>query len=219
MKRVFLSFWLLLTLSMVAVVFNSCGKDDDIDIPPQTTNANHDEGMIINGVKWATRNLNGPEKFASKPETSGMFYQWNRKTSWAITGDVTDWNISTPEGTKWEKANDPSLTGWRIPTLDEFKTLLDTTKVRSEWTTENEVNGRRFTDKATGNSIFLPATGFREYSVGMLSGVGFRGCYWSSTQSNAESACLLNFDSDKAEWSGLYYRKNGFNIRCVADDK
>jgi len=52
--------------------------------------------------------------------------------------------------------------------LDEIKTLLDTTKVSNEWITENGINGRKFTDKVTGNSLFLPAAGCRAYGNGTI---------------------------------------------------
>ena len=109
--------------------------------------------VIINGVKWAPCNVATSGTFVKKPEDAGRFYQWNCKTGFSNCG--TSWKSDT-----WEKANDPSPSGWRLPTLEEFKTLLDTDKVSNEWTTENGMNGRKFTDKTTGSSIFLPATGY-----------------------------------------------------------
>jgi hypothetical protein len=38
-----------------------------------------DEGVMINGVKWATRNLAAHGKFADKPEDRGALFQWGRK--------------------------------------------------------------------------------------------------------------------------------------------
>ena len=47
------------------------------------------------------------------------------------------------------------------------------------WTTLNGVNGYLVTSKKNGNSIFLPASGYRyETSVG---GAGSVGSYWSSS--------------------------------------
>ncbi|MCL2290114.1 MAG: fibrobacter succinogenes major paralogous domain-containing protein [Bacteroidetes bacterium] len=37
-----------------------------------------DEGVIINGVKWATRNLAAHGKFVGKPEDHGALFQWGR---------------------------------------------------------------------------------------------------------------------------------------------
>ena len=147
------------------------------------------KGVLINGVRWATCNVAAPGVFADKPEDAGMFYQWCRKTAWAVTGEaVVDWDKSVVTDTIWTKSNDPSPAGWRVPTSDEMKKLLDTSKVKSEWTIINGVGGRRFTDKANNNSIFLPAPGYRRSSVGTLIHVGFYGNYWSSTQSGSDSA-------------------------------
>ena len=45
-----------------------------IEIDPTT-----DEGVIINGIKWATRNLASHGKFVEKPEDYGALFQWGRK--------------------------------------------------------------------------------------------------------------------------------------------
>ena len=37
------------------------------------------DGVVINGVRWATRNVDKPGTFAANPEDAGMLYQWNRK--------------------------------------------------------------------------------------------------------------------------------------------
>ncbi|MDR1809807.1 MAG: fibrobacter succinogenes major paralogous domain-containing protein, partial [Prevotella sp.] len=126
----------------------------------------------------------------------------------------TSWDNSDPSGTEWEAANDPSPAGWRVPTLAELQTLLDTDKVTNEWTTLNGVTGRKFTDKATGASIFLPAAGDRNYNNGTLYGAGTYGDYWSSPQVGSYYAYHLDFGGSNAntDYSG---RGNGFCVRCV----
>ena len=183
--------------------------------PPAPANPS-ERGVVINGVKWATCNVAAPGAFANKPEDAGKFYQWNRKKAWATTGNVTGWDSSTPTGTSWEKANDPSPAGWRVPDFDEIKKLLDANRVSSIWTTQNGVNGRKFTDKTTGNSIFLPAAGRRYYSDGALYYAGTYGNYWSSTQSISDDAYYLGFGSGYADWY-YYYRDGGFTVRSVAE--
>jgi uncharacterized protein (TIGR02145 family) len=183
-----------------------------------------DEGVVVNGVKWATRNVAAPGIFVARPEDRGMFYQWNRKIGWSFTNPVvntnggTTWNSNTPTGTTWEKSNDPSPIGWRVPTLNEIKTLLDSDKVSSEWITQNGANGRKFTDKVTGNSIFLPVAGLRLHSNGTLWGAGSDGYYWSSTAVQFdETAYNIYFFSDNISWSVEHYRGCGFNVRAVAE--
>ena len=172
------------------------------------------ECVMINGVCWATRNVDEPGTFAANPEDAGKFYQWNRKTAWAATGAVTGWDNSTPAGTTWEKSNDPSPTGWRVPTLVEIETLFNPDKVSRAWTTLNGINGNIFTDKTTGASIFLPAVGYRNYYTGTLYEVGTYGWYWSSTQNFNNAYYLLS--SSNAVVSS-YNRSYGLSVRCVAE--
>jgi hypothetical protein len=91
-----------------------------------------DEGVVINGVRWVTRNVDEAGAFAGKPEDAGMFYQWNRKKAWNATGDFSNMEYYKINYTEWEKVNDPSPESWRIPTMKEFESLLDEKKVRPE---------------------------------------------------------------------------------------
>ena len=177
----------------------------------------HDEGIIINGVKWATRNVSAPGTFAATPQDAGMFYQWNRRTAWPATGDVTGWDSNIPAGDVWEKANDPSPAGWRVPTLAEIQTLFNTNKVKMEWI--DDIKGTKFTDKTSDNSLFLPAAGSRAYNDGTLYIVGTYGMfgrYWSNTQHGSGGAYSLAFVSIGAEW-GSNGRIWGFSVRAVAE--
>jgi uncharacterized protein (TIGR02145 family) len=217
MKNIrFLSFWLLLIVGMATVVFNSCSKDNDKKEISDDEISDDINGVVINGVRWAICNVAAPGTFAAKPEDPGMFYQWNRKTAWPATGDVTDLDATMPEGDAWAKANDPSPSGWRVPTREEIQSLLDTEKVTNEWTTQNGVNGRKFTDIASGNSLFLPAAGYRDRNDGTLGGAGSGGGYWSSTANGGDDAYGLGFSSDNAR-AGSNYRGDGVSVRAVAE--
>ena len=204
----FFSFWLLL-LGTVTVIFNSCGNF-------LKNKSTYDEGVIINDVKWATCNVDKPGRFTAKPEDAGMFYQWNKKKAWSAKKRfVKGWDDTLPKDTEWIKANDPSPKGWRVPTFDEIKTLFDTNKVSHEWTTINGVNGRKFTDKTSGNILFLPAIGCRDYHDGTLYDAGTYGSYWSSMRNGSYGVYELSFGSTAAGW----YRHNwsfGFGVRAVA---
>ena len=205
MKHVrFLSFWLLLALGTATV----CGQDNT-----STT----DKGVVINGVKWATRNVDAPGTFAANPEDAGMFYQWNRKKAWAVTGEVTGWDATYPQGDSWAKSNDPSPVGWHVPTGEDIKKLLDASKVRAEWTSENGVPGEKFTDKATGNSIFLPAVGARKNSNNP-EGAGTEGNCWSSSESGMSAlASGFNFNNDVNPTVSQSHRRSALSVRPVAD--
>jgi uncharacterized protein (TIGR02145 family) len=171
------------------------------------------EGVVINGITWATHNVDASSTFAQHPESAGRFYQWNRKTAWDATEEnVSGWNNSNVSDDSWETENDPSPVGWRIPTLEELEKLLDSEKVSNEWTSINGVNGRKFTDKTTGNSIFLPAAGFRNFANGVLDGVNRFGGYWSSEPNSGYGFHINN--SNWWKWYN-YHSTFGFNIRPV----
>ena len=174
-----------------------------------------DQGVIINGIKWATRNVDKHGTFVTSPEDEGMFYQWNRKTAWTTTIDASDLNSSN--GDTWEKSNDPSPVGWRVPTFDNINTLLDTAKVSNEWKVKNGIMGQEFTDKTTGNTLFLPAAGYGHHSNGKIYHLGSKGNYWSRTNSSVPGGAYnLVFDNGNASWT-INTHHYGLSIRCVAE--
>lgn len=199
MKKLFI---LVLALMCAGVM---CGQENSAK-----------DRVTVNGVTWATCNVDAPGTFADSPESTGMFYQWNRTIGWSATDNITDWNRSSPVGSIWEKVNSPCPQGWRVPTIEELNTLLNTKKVEQEWTTQNGVNGRKFTDKVSGSFLFLPAAGYRDYSDGALLGVGNNGYYWSSVKVSEVRARSLDFGNADASM-GSGNRIYGFSVRCVAE--
>ena len=208
-------FWLTFTVSMATITFVSYGQNDQNDQPAGLS-------ITINGVKWALGNVNTPGTFAENPEDAGMFYQWNRKVAWSFTDlpinseGGTIWDETIPTGSAWVKANDPCPAGWRLPTLDDIEKLLNKEKVSNAWTAVNGINGRRFFDNATGNSIFLPAAGYLHHSDGTLRHVGMLGYYWSSSMYDSDQAYTLYFFSNAVSNSNSS-RVGGFSVRCVAE--
>lgn len=189
--------------------------------------------VLINGVKWATKNISTPGTFAANSEDFGMYYQWNSKVGWPSAGNIgkitatdgsTTWNSAWAGGyttqsstDKWTTANDPSPEGYRVPTLAEIESLTNTTKVTQTWTTQNGIYGQKFTDIATSNSIFLPASGSRSCYDGSFNNDGPYGNYWSSTAYfiNNNYACTSSINSDGANWTSSP-RSYGFTVRPVA---
>ena len=84
---------------------------------------------------------------------------------------------------------------WRMPTDGEWTELRD--NCTWTWTTDYNgtgVKGRIATSNINGNSIFLPAEGYRNYDV--LSRAGNYGYYWSSS---------LNTDNPNGAWDVGFY--------------
>ena len=187
---------------------------------------------LPSGTLWATCNVG-----ANNPEDIGDYFAWGE----TIPKDVYDWsgykygdmvnelfamskyctdsscglngfvdNLSVLE------LNDDAATAnwgtdWRMPTKEEWKELfLKTTCI---WTTQNGVDGRLLVG-VNGNSIFLPATGFR--LGGELIGPSL-GIYWSSslhTNFN-ERGWSFHFEGENCHVCGTYERNRGQVVRAV----
>jgi uncharacterized protein (TIGR02145 family) len=202
-----------LQLLVILSLFFSTGCKKDKD----ATSDSEDIGVEINGIIWATRNVDMPGKFAAKPENAGMFYQWNRKVGWSSTnplinsdGDST-WIWIQTIGNSWEKANDPCPEGWRVPTHEEQASLVAS---GSEWTRLNGVRGYYFgSGEAT---VFFPAAGTRSYDWGTLYDVGEFGGYWSGTlyphTGGYQTAYFIMNNKTNS-----YLPANGCSVRCVKE--
>jgi hypothetical protein len=87
-------------------------------------------------------------------------------------------------------------------------------KVENNWATESGVNGVRFTDKATGGSIFLPTANYPDNFVTTSDIEITLGLYWSSTDANGHNAFHLNFSNNRRNMVHSDYRFR-FSIRPV----
>jgi hypothetical protein len=101
-----------------------------------------------------------------------------------------------------------------MPTNGEFQELED--NCTWTWTTQNGKNGYKVAGP-NGNSIFLPAAGYRD--GGTLYYDGGYGYYWSSTpdESGTVRAYGLYFYEGFlfVDWG---YRRKGRNVRPVLED-
>ena len=119
---------------------------------------------------------------------------------------------------------------WRMPTLEEFKELMDEDNCSWIWTTQNGINGYNVTSKKPGyegRSIFLPTAGYFEWTD--LYETGTDGYYWSSSLYTNDPNFAINLvfeadDSDDSEdsenWFGPYgclriLRTRGLSVRPV----
>ncbi len=204
----------LLISCVITILFASCSI-----LSKKTSPEFYDKGIKINGVRWATRNVDKPGAFANKPEDSGMFYQWNSKTHWPASGGKTYWPSAISQNEIWAKANDPSPVGWRIPSFEEIIKLADTSKVNHEWISQNNIIGLKCTDKRTGKSIFLPYSGYRDSKND--GSRGSEGRYWSSQKYESSDTDVVTYAYymyifAKDIWPSHQATRLGFTVRCVS---
>jgi uncharacterized protein YjdB len=106
---------------------------------------------------------------------------------------------------------------WRMPTKDEQDELQN--NCTWKWTSMNGINGQKVTGP-NGNSIFLPAAGYR-YDAYYLSNESFRGRFWSSSLYPYYSydAYYLDFSQYSEDWIYFYgNRFGGISVRPVYAD-
>ena len=106
---------------------------------------------------------------------------------------------------------------WRMPTSNEFQELIDnTTNVWIENYNGSGINGRKFTSKKNGNSIFIPASGYATGTT--VYDRGIFGYYWSSslfTLGRSEYGIGFDFSSGAVFSPGGGSRSVGRYVRGV----
>ena len=197
----------------IAILFAGCAA---------SRSTTRDAGVVINGVRWATRNVDTPGRFVRNPEDAGMFYQWNSARAWNATSEhVSGWGTPDTQSWGWDNRNDPCPQGWRVPTTTELHSLFHAGYVVA---TRNGINGRLF--GRAPNQIFLPAAGWRHHTDGSLDSQGRGGAYWGATGTPPAVQANLGMDawgiwfSIDPNWDrgvGTFWRASGRLIRCVAE--
>ena len=187
------------------------------------TNASKPVNNIINGheyvdlglsVKWATCNVG-----ANSPEDYGNYYAWGETTT---KSKYTNSNSKTygksindiKGNSQYDAARANWGSTWRLPTKAELKELKE--NCTWQWITQNGVKGYKVTSKKNGNSIFLPAAGYRAWSSHYYAGE--LGSYWNSTplESITDFSDSLGFESDY-HCMGQSYRHFGRSVRPVSE--
>lgn len=162
-------------------------------------------------VKWATCNVG-----ASSPESYGNYYAWGEtstKSDYSSDSYIyNNQNIGTDTAcTSYDAAHVNWSGSWRMPTKTECEELKD----RCTWTWTTKSGHRGYKVKGpNGNSIFLPAAGYR-YGAGVYD-VGTYGDYWSLTVDGDGSAWYLYFFSSLQSVIN-YYRYYGQSVRAVSE--
>ena len=185
---------------------------------------------LPSGLKWATCNVG-----AEKPEDYGDYFAWgetkpqiDNRYSWEsykwviisiskLTKYCADSSYGTVDGkTVLDPEDDAARANWggdwRMPTVAEIEELQD--NCMGAWTTQDGVKGYKVTSKKNGNSIFLPAAGYRWNDE--LGYAGSNGSYWSSSLGPGGSilAYYLDFGSGSWDWCDTG-RGIGQSVRAV----
>ena len=202
-------------------------KQAQIQLCPDDNHPHMIDLGLPSGTKWACCNVG-----ASKPEDYGELHAWGEVGEyWGNISSDYEFNDHSGSfvnigldiaGTNYDIAHTKWGNPWRIPTKDQCEELIK--NCSSMWTNQNGVNGYMFIG-TNGNSIFLPAAGFRWYER-TYDSLGQIGHYWSSTLHEAD---LPNYDEQRYAYHIFFgegvvhaesgdYRDNGNSVRPVQPD-
>ena len=177
-------------------------------------------------VLWATCNLG-----AATPEGHGDYFAWGETTRKSkfyfenykyckgyndsyTQSCISKYSVKVDKKEILELTDDAANANWggdwRMPTQEEQDDLR--TKCNWIWTTQNGINGYKVVGP-NGNSIFLPAAGYRNGTS--IKEYGSYGRYWSSSLSKATHARSLSFNSSKGTFESNTERPIGLSIRPV----
>jgi len=232
------SFVACMLLALSAMTLSSCGDDEEDSSGTQTetssgtqteTGGSSSAGKAVDlglpsGTKWADRNVG-----ADAPEGYGDYFAWGETQ---IKDSYTDDNSTTYGLSYSELQSNGIIDGngnltakydaatvnwgkkWRMPTQAEMEELMNS--CIWTWTSKNDVNGYVVTGP-NGNSIFLPAAGYRHGTS--LYSAGSRGYYWSSTAHEDDShyAYGLGFYGGDGYWDHWSRRYYGQSVRPVSE--
>lgn len=213
-------------------LLNILGKQR-LTIPPkQISNDSHEAVDLGLSVKWATCNVGAasPSDYGDyfawgetepKDDYSWETYKWCRGTSDSMTKYCTDGKLGTVDNNtvldlKDDVAHVKWRGKWRMPTREEFKELWK--KCVWRWTTLNGVYGELITGPS-GNSIFLPAAGYR--AEGIVHNCNSYGGCWSTAlvEYDCTGAYGIAFDDENFFTSDDVHesRDCGISVRPVTD--
>ena len=172
---------------------------------------------LPSGLLWATCNIG-----ANAPEEYGDYFAWGETApkdnyDWytyqhcmGVYNYLTKYTGAEGDGLITLLPEDDAATanwghGWRIPSKEEWAELRSNTT--RTWTQQNGVNGSLFT-AANGNSLFLPAAGYRNGSN--LGEEGTHGNYWTNSIEDYptdayqidfnSSSCIINAYGESRPW-------------------
>lgn len=179
--------------------------------------SNHPHAIDLglpSGTRWCCCNVG-----AHYPELYGGYYAWGE------TEEKNDYSLDTymlydndefiytgPDiaGTQYDVAHVRMGGSWQMPSNDQQNELIS--NCSHVFTQQNGVNGFLFTG-INGNSIFLPAAGFKLFYN--YENEGLYGLYWSCTAGSFFNAMSLDFGEGFWHWGNGFARVIGQTVRPV----
>ncbi|RNA61067.1 hypothetical protein D1631_03525 [Chryseobacterium nematophagum] len=125
----------------------------------------------------------------------GDYYQWGRNNVVATVntspGGIPGWNTTIAPSNAWSEttrtSNDPCPPGYHVPSSVDYYNMINNSSRSSNvspWGNSETNFQVALQYTCGGDKLTFPIGGVRNYSNGNLSGRGFTGFYWTSTQAS-----------------------------------
>ena len=199
---------------------HNLGADTSLD--PHTPVVGLQGGLVQWGksgpANWVGAANDGPNGFAAAPTSgdsnNGIIASWSGTA--AANGS---WNVAENSPVKVTE-NDPCLTGYRVPTRNEWVAVNanNTVSRTGPWSAGETQYGSalHYGPSASTKLLTLPASGNRNNWNSAIGNRGVFGSYWSSTEFSSY-AYGLGFDNTGVNPQDGAYRAYGFSVRCIAE--
>ncbi|MBP5682680.1 MAG: toll/interleukin-1 receptor domain-containing protein [Bacteroidales bacterium] len=201
-----------------------------------TTNTDNNDHPYVDlglpsGTLWASCNIgaNAPEEYGDyfawgETETKSNYnwstYKYAKGAKEELTKYCNDSDYGnkgyTDSRTTLERSDDAASVNWGsdwcMPTQEQFQELSD--KCEWTWVSKNGKEGYKI-EGTNGNTIFLPAAGYRDGTA--LGDAGSDGSYWSSSlrTDSSDRGRGLYFDSGNVDPDDWVSRLCGQSVRAV----
>ena len=217
---------------VAATVDSITFSENSIPTDPSSNGYQYVDMGLPSGLLWATCNLG-----TNKSTEFGDYFAWGETDTKA---SYTPQNYKWYEGTnsfyimKYGVLSIPDESGfiqtlleleddaayvklggnWRMPTIEEFEELLDSRYTNSCLINKNNVKGYLIVSKKNGNTLFLPAAGYKDANDVRFLGEEFY--YFTSSLTEEELSDVKGIGESDGRLEKFFYdRTIGGTIRPV----
>ena len=186
-----------------------------------------------NSKAEAKSTITWPSAVSSEASTGTIEYATANPTTF-ITYNSTvskknyDWYYTGSESTdntRWTTSEksiyDPCPEGWRVPNGDGNGVWAKASGAKDyfKYSYDSTNEGINFSSKfGSDQTIWYPASGFRDGSSGMLENTGLSGSWWSASPNGSRVYDLhIDYSSGYVRMSDPSNRGKGLSVRCVKE--
>ena len=163
----------------------------------------------------------GTIEYATANPTTFIKYN-DSNSDWYYTGNSSTDNTRWTTSESSKSVYDPCPSGWRVPDGGDngvWSTALGSSSSFSDVLLyDSTYKGMNFFGKVgSDQTIWYPASGYRQSNDGSLNFVGESGRYWSASPGNYYAYSLIFVSGGAVGPSGWFNRADGRSIRCLQE--